>query len=322
MAVFAVVGSAFLVRSFATTNPNSKVSEAESYAIAQDTTIVSDTAASGTNFVQFDASTVVAPGSFCSSFPSLPSTKPDSTTTGVPSGTSLSTSGTITITTAGTVIDAKNVTGSIVVMADNVTIKNTKIQSTGYYGIEIRSGYAGAKVINSEIFAPDPGNYIGIAADGTDSIICGNYIHGFQNGITLTGIHNILQANDIEKLEDVGDPHYDAVEVYGGNGHKLWGNHLRNTKPDGTWLGDTGAINLTAYDGNIDDVEINGNWIGGGGYTLYVAEQFTSHASNVRVTNNKWYRNSYQWGTHTLVNAAVTTWSNNTFEDNGQAIAQ
>ena len=46
---------------------------------------------------------------------------------GVPSGTTLTPSGSITVTTAGAVIDGKDVTGDITVSANNVTIKNTRV---------------------------------------------------------------------------------------------------------------------------------------------------------------------------------------------------
>jgi hypothetical protein len=50
---------------------------------------------------------------------------------GVPAGTTLKPSGSITIRTRGTVIDGLDVTGEIDVNATNVTIKNTKVTMTG-----------------------------------------------------------------------------------------------------------------------------------------------------------------------------------------------
>ena len=46
---------------------------------------------------------------------------------GVPAGTALTPSGSINVTTAGAVIDGKDVTGEITVSANNVTIKNSRI---------------------------------------------------------------------------------------------------------------------------------------------------------------------------------------------------
>lgn len=56
-----------------------------------------------------------------------PAGAPCVATTGVPAGTTLTPSGSLTITTNGTVINGLDVTGTITVKANNVTIKNTKV---------------------------------------------------------------------------------------------------------------------------------------------------------------------------------------------------
>ncbi len=260
---------------------------------------------------------------FCSSFPSLPNSKPDSTNTGVPAGTSLTASGSLNITTNGTVVDAKDVTGDIYINANNVTIKNSKVHSSGgssAMGIRIADGKTGTQILNSEIYTTN-GGYEGIL--GGDLVACGNYIHGWENGMTIGG-NSTVQANYFDKLAGgQAGPHYDGIEVYFGSNIKVWGNNIRMTDPSGNWLDDTGAINLTAWAGDIDNVEMKGNWVGGGGYTIYVDEQGGYNATDVSITNNKWYRSSYQWGTHLIRdNNSVVSWTGNTFEDNGQAIAE
>ena len=62
---------------------------------------------------------------------------------GVPAGTTLTNSGSIQVNTPGTVIDGLNVSGSITVNADNVTIRNTKVTAT--------SGCSGSTCGNSLI---------------------------------------------------------------------------------------------------------------------------------------------------------------------------
>lgn len=258
----------------------------------------------------------------CQTFPALPAPKPIASNTGVPVGTSLTASGSITASTANMVIDGKDVTGTIDVFANNVTIKNTRLKSNGYYGIRINGSVSGTRVLHSEIFAPAPsGNYIGINADGTNSFICGNYLHGFENAMTITGSSSIIQANFIEKLFYITSPppHYDGIEVYGGNNQKLWGNNILMTDNAGNWLSDTGAINPTAYGGsNIDNVEINGNWFGGGSNTLNLGQQDTSILSNVKVTNNHWYRSPA--GICRCNDPPPSVWSGNVWDDTGATI--
>ncbi len=63
---------------------------------------------------------------------------PNAANTGIPAGTSLSNyTGLCNITTANTVIDAKNITCSLTIQANNVTIKNSKITASD---IQVNSG--------------------------------------------------------------------------------------------------------------------------------------------------------------------------------------
>jgi hypothetical protein len=238
-----------------------------------------------------------ASGSFCTTFPAVPSTKPDATSTGVPAGTALTASGDITANTAGMIINAKDINGGINVAANNVTIQNSKIHPTsfnysdgasGAVGIAIADGVTGTKIIRNEIYSSKEEGYIGI--NGGDATVCGNNIHGFQNGMTI-GNAMIVQANYIHNLNAAGAgaaaPHYDGIEIYFGSNHKIYGNHITMTGKTGNWLGETNAINLTAYQGNISGTVINGNWVGGGSYSIGVRQQNTSRYSNVTVTNNR-----------------------------------
>lgn len=322
--IFGMVGAFALVRSFAAVSANAKITEAEAYASTLNTTIVNDMSTSGSSYIQFDAVSVSPPSAsgFCDTFPSLPASKPDATNTGVPSGTSLSAyTGPTSITAAGTVIDGRDITQTLTINAPNVTIRNSKIHpgsGSATKGIILNS--TGTKILNSEIYTSG-GGYVGI--DGSDAVVCGNYLHGWENAMTVGG-NMTIQANYIDKLAAAqSGPHYDGIEIYYGGDSKIWGNNIRLTSPSGSWLDDTGAINLTAWTVNIDNVEMNGNWLGGGGYSIYVDEQSGKQATNVVITNNTWYRDSYLWGTHLIRdNSSVTAWTGNIFDDNGQVLAK
>ncbi len=259
---------------------------------------------------------------FCLSFPSMPATRPMATNTGVPPGTVLSASGELTISVPGTVVDAKDVSGSIMVNANNVTIRNTKVHpatSAAAKGIVVKDGVTGTNILYSEIYTNN-GGYVGIQA--SDATVCGNYLHGWENAMSVSGGMTI-QANYIDRLKgSQASPHFDGIEIYfGGAPSKLWGNHIRMTDPSDKWLDDTGAINITPYVSSLSDVELVGNWMGGGSYTLYVDEQNGAQANMIKITNNRWVRNSAQFGTHLIRrDASVTVWSGNVFDDNGDAI--
>ena len=63
---------------------------------------------------------------------------PSSITTGVPSGVALTPSGSITITTPGQVLDSKDISGSVVVKAANVTIRTPASVDPGRMGSSFR----------------------------------------------------------------------------------------------------------------------------------------------------------------------------------------
>jgi hypothetical protein len=294
--------------------------ETESGTKSTQATQVTDATASGSQAVKFTAPSSSGTD-FCSTSPALPSVKPTPSNTGVPAGTVLTPSGDINVTTAGAVINAKDISGDIVISANNVTIKNSKIHSdgSGYWTIKTSGSYTGTKLINNEIYS-DNGGYIGVYLE--DAFICGNYVHSFENGMTL-GNNVMVQANYIDRLKgNQAGAHYDGIEIYDGGNSKYWGNNILMTDANGNWLTETGALNLTAWNTNIDNVEMNGNWLGGGSYTLYVDEQNGFQATNVKITNNRFYRNTAEWGTHSIDDdSSVILWSGNVYDDNGQTIS-
>jgi hypothetical protein len=84
---------------------------------------------------------------------------PDRTNTGVPPGTTLTPSGSITVSSPGRVIDGMDVTGQISVNADNVTIQNTRVTQTtscgrtstcGNFAIRLNTGVSGVVIRNVE----------------------------------------------------------------------------------------------------------------------------------------------------------------------------
>ena len=68
-------------------------------------------------------------------------TVPGPTTTGVPVGTELTTSGALRVTKANTVLSALDIRGTVSIEAPGVVIKNSKIHGSGSgNGIQVRSG--------------------------------------------------------------------------------------------------------------------------------------------------------------------------------------
>src|SRR4051812_14965945 len=68
-------------------------------------------------------------------------TQPTASNTGyIPTGVTLTTGASMTISTDGTVVDGQDIQGNIIIQANNVTIKRSRIRSSFYYPIWIKSG--------------------------------------------------------------------------------------------------------------------------------------------------------------------------------------
>jgi hypothetical protein len=241
--------------------------------------------ASGATGTTSVPSAAIEPTAFCNTFPALPSTKPVASNAGIPAGMALTNSGSINVTTPGTVINALSVTGSITVGANNVTIQNTRVIGTSYWGISVADGVTGTKIIHDEITTVH-GGYIGIKA--SNATVCGSYIHKYENGITA-GANMTIQANYIADMQ-TNQPTFDAdcIELYYGGNARIWGNNLVGLTPSGSTNGVNSALNITATGVNINSVDVNGNWFTGGGYTLDTDQQQGAALTNVRITNNTW----------------------------------
>jgi hypothetical protein len=252
----------------------------------------------------------------------LPSVKPTASNTGVPAGTVLTSAGNMTVTKAGTVVNAMWVKGTLTINANNVTVTNSKIEATasGWWGINIGNGVTGTRIIDNEIWG-DAGGYIGINAPHTGTasnytFVCGNYLHNWENDITC-GPNMMVQANFIDAMQNhQNDYDADGIENYYGGNTRFWGNNILGYGPDGTFTsGVNSALNITATGIDINDVQINGNWLGGGVFTLDLDQQQGATATNVSVTNNVWYASPPAlYGAANIHGSnIVSAWTNNTW---------
>ncbi|KQV34914.1 hypothetical protein ASC96_30065 [Rhizobium sp. Root1204] len=215
---------------------------------------------------------------------------PNATNTGLPDGVILTPSGDVNVTKAGTVINALDVKGTIWVMAPNVTIQNSRITSTDWTGIWIKPGITGTIVKDNEILN------VGSSKDGANGIFGSgtflrNDIHDVENGINVTGA-SLIQDNYIHDMNAPnvragtvwGGPHYDGIEINGGvSGVDIRHNTIINDN------GQTSAVMINNDFGPVSDIQIDGNYLAGGGYTIYSDGSFSStdKISGVEITNNE-----------------------------------
>jgi hypothetical protein len=137
---------------------------------------------------------------------------PDATTTGVPVATTLTNSGTVTVRTAGATVQNLNITGQIIVRAQNVTVRNCRINANGaWWGIDADSH--NTNVRDCEIFNNNFGNAAILGQGGTYLRL---NIHGFENGIVTQGGCTVEDCY-IHDLNGGPDAHVDGVSIQQGS---------------------------------------------------------------------------------------------------------
>ncbi|BCH35511.1 hypothetical protein MesoLjLc_74410 [Mesorhizobium sp. L-8-10] len=215
---------------------------------------------------------------------------PDASNTGVPAGVTLTPSGSIVVTKAGTVLKNLDIKGDIYVMAPNVTIENCRITTSSWQGINTNGSAGGLVVQNCEINGQGKmaGSY-GIMGHGT---FIGNNIYGFENGIGLSGgSGGIVKGNFIHDLQAPGsDPHYDGIAIQGGQSNVL-------VEGNTVFARDTSNIFIKNDFGPISDVRVNNNYLAGDpGIMIYVDGRASGGPiTGVSITNNYMEKGYYDY---------------------------
>jgi hypothetical protein len=200
----------------------------------------------------------------------VPVLPPGPLTTGVPEGTVLTPSGTITITTPGAVVSDLDIDGCVFVLADDVTIRNSRIRCAApKYDriIDVGKGKKNLVVEDVEI------DGLGTADVG---IGWGNYtlrrveIQGTCDGARV-GNDVLIEDSWIHDLVRQGTLHCDAVQSTEGANITVRRSSL---DPTNTASGDfnNAAVMLGTETGTrrLDGALFEDNWLGGGNYSVNV----------------------------------------------------
>jgi hypothetical protein len=233
---------------------------------------------------------------------------PDATNTGVPAGTTLTNSGSLTVTQDGAVIQNLNITGNITIHANNVTIRNTRITSGDYYPIAYYdTGHSGLLVEDTQI--------IGTSSDVTAGISFDNYT---ARRVDISGTADGLKANDNVLIEDsyvhdlaydaAAGTHNDGVQTTGGSNVTLRHNTFKLSMSDGInsciQMGNEGGDNLNWL--------VTNNLFDGGGWEINASPAGT----NRTFTNNRFTHNS-AYGVGYVGNS---TWTGNYYDNDGATV--
>jgi hypothetical protein len=255
--------------------------------------------------------TTVAPTTTTTTVASPASSWPGDSNTGVPAGTVLSPRGSMTVTVPGTVLDALDISGTLTISANNVTVKRSRIRASSFNVVRISDGVTGTVLEDCDI-------------DGIGSTEGNNGVMGratvrrcdiinVENGVVPT-TGSVVRDSYIHALKAPGAPHYDGIQI-DGDASDILIQHNTIVVPD-----QTGAVMIDNYFGPISNITVDGNKLSGGTFTLYVDGQFSGGSIvGVRVTNNRF--NPGQYGYALIRNTTLAASSGNVNDATGAPIS-
>ena len=244
---------------------------------------------------------------------------PGPNNTGVRAGTTLTTyTGPTTITTAGTVIDSKLITGCLNIKANNVVIKNSRVQSKGcFFNILSDNRNTGLQLTDVEI--DGQGNTSGDSAINGGGFACLRCnLHGTIDGAKAQS-NVVFQDSYIHDLVNIAGSHNDGIQSLGTTGLTISHNTII-VKGAAT----SAVILSTGSASDMRNVAIKRNLLAGGAYTVYggylKGTDSLSKVSNISITDNRFstviYPRSGAYGPLTSVDAPVirtgNTWADGT----------
>jgi len=243
---------------------------------------------------------------------------PDATNTGVPKGTQLKESGSVTADRPGMVIEDVAITGEINVSAPNVTIRRVRVTGGRPVGnadwvIVVRPGADNLVIEDSEIGTP-PGTEQDMACilnigDARPTLRRLN-IHGCSAGVSTGG--GTIEDSFIHSLSAVpGLSHVVGIASNGGGGLTVSHNTVLNT------FAQTAAIAFYQDFGIQADDLVTGNLVGGGGYCFYGGAGQKGLTRSIRFVGNRLTRSIFpNCGSYGVIASFTQTDPGNEFRGN------
>jgi hypothetical protein len=225
------------------------------------------------------------------------------------------------VTEDGTVLENLDVSGLILIDADNVTVRNFRIITSGSYGVKIEPGHRGIVLEDGEI-----ANISSAAILGMGFTARRLHIHDSGgDGIKAQGAGGpvLVEQSFIEKIGMRPDSHADGNQTRGGSNITFRYNNIYMPHP-GTprYPGPPYKSNATfMIQLDVSNFVIEGNWLTGGAYTIYCKN---NGGSGVFVRNNVLGRENggLPAGKEDRRTRAgkCAEWTGNVWEDNGKII--
>ena len=210
-----------------------------------------------------------------------------SVASGLPGGVSVS-GNAIGINQAGAVLDGYDLRGySVTVQANNVTIKNSLLNATGYHTIN-QTAKATGMVVEFNTFDGQKANGTingDMVMSENSAIVRNNEFFNLPaDGVNIAG--GIVEHNYFSGASYHRGAHADAISVHRTVAPvTIRENYIDFMKSLDAAQGTNAAIKIVSHFGAINDVTVDHNVLIGGGFNAYVGQDRYA-INNVTLTNN------------------------------------
>jgi hypothetical protein len=197
---------------------------------------------------------------------------------------------TVTVTQAGAVLSGINFgTATVLVGADNVTIKDSTFSgTTGYYAVEQTGSSSGLTVENSTFTgtkSPTENNVWIASTQGSMTIEDNSFVNSPTDAIDMHA--GVVSGNYFSGAGYSPGAHADAIWVTGSTGTTITDNFIDGTPNADSPANANSDLRLTNELGDLANVTVSGNYLLGGGYTVEAGSATTKYTvSNVSITGN------------------------------------
>ena len=196
-------------------------------------------------------------------------------------------SGELRLSIPGTVASGLDILGPVTIAANNVTLRRCRIRTNAAAVVTIAEGVTGAVVEDCYIdgIGTCTRPYGGFGIHGLGTFRRNNIVR-VGNGWAAkgSGQTSIFAHNWVHSMLSLGAPHYDCVQIDGGNANILiFHNSMVNDHDQ------TSVVMIDNYFGDVSNIVVDNNRLIGGGYPCYYDAQqnLSSTMTGVCYTNNR-----------------------------------
>jgi hypothetical protein len=247
---------------------------------------------------------------------------PDHTNTGVPDGVQLSPSGSLTVSTAGTVLQDLDIAGGVTVRANDVVIRRCRIHRTpspGFGAIRMQNDPRGLLVEDCEMFYEGFADASSVIGGGGYYTLNRCHIHDITEGPRLASGCTV-QDSHLHHLRRLtgGGGHHDLLQATVGDGISIVRNTLLAYNPE---LDDpfNAAIILKSDSGPVTNVLVEGNLMNGGNNTLYLTR--AHHPVGPATVRDNRFGRDFRFGTISTSNVDGLVMAGNVWDDSNAPVS-